>query len=144
MKRLVFCLALAFTTPLMAEQLPTPVKLEVTRGHIFSFDKESLTDNPYFKDVYSAGDKFSFDGETLTRSFGENTLTNKVRKFVKTENKEDNTWQYIITLDSKGQFPINVEIQFLPSSQSTFIYPLVDDTTGDFFGVIVSECKVMP
>ena len=144
MKRcMIYLAAILSMAPVFAEKLPSPVKLEVAKSHIFSFDKESLADGPYFCDKYAAGSKFSFDGESLNLTFGDNVLGNNVKEFIKTHDSESNSWQYIITLDNSDSFPTQVEMKFVSEKEVIFIYPQVSDT-GDFFGVIVSECKVIP
>ena len=144
MKRcLIYLTAILLAAPLFAEKLPSPVKLEVKKSHIFSFDKESLADNPYLPDPFAKGNIFSFDGESLNLAFGDNVLDNKVKKFVKTKDSEGNSWQYLITLDNSDSFPTQVEMKFVSEKEAVFIYQQVSDA-GDLFGVIVSECKVIP
>lgn len=146
MKRcLIYLTAILLATPAFAEKLPSSLNLRVVKGHNFSFDKESLADSPYFPDTFSAGNKFSFDGENLVLTTKDgNTVKNIVKKFSKTENIEEKTWQYLITLDGSGNFPTVVEIKFLPNKDANVLFPLVDSTSGDLLGFLVSECKVIP
>lgn len=146
MKRFVFLFASLMAISTFAEKLPAPVKLEVMKGHLYDFSKKALANSDsYFTDEFAKGNTFSFDGETLIFSTKDGNVTNNmVNTFVKTETKDDKTWQYIITLDSKGDFPTIVEIKFLPNNDANILFPLMDGESGDFFGLVVSECKVIP
>lgn len=147
MKRcLIYLAATLLAAPVFAEKLSSPVKLEVTKGHMYDFSKKALVNSKsYLPDIYSKGDSFSFDGENLIFCTKEgNTTNNPVSKFVRTEATDEKAWQYIITLDSKERFPTVVEIKFLLNNDANVLFPLVDEESGDLWGLLVSECKVIP
>lgn len=147
MKRCLIYLAVTLlAAPVFAEKLPSPIKLEVTKEHMYDFSKKALVNSEsYFSDIYSKGNSYSFDGENLIFCTKDGyTTINPVSKFVRTEAKDEKAWQYIITLDSKERFPTVVEIKFLLNNDANVLFPLIDEESGDLWGLLVSECKVMP
>lgn len=140
-KLLIIIVFVASYMTARGEKLEKSVTLQETKWHSFCFDKESLHEDPYFSSSSVSGlTKFCFDGETFTVFSGENAVTNNIKKFIKTEDDEDNIWRYLITFDDCDPFPICVEIEFLPDNTAILKYPMMDIKTGSIYGYNISEC----